>query len=74
MNNRITKQELEFVVGMMNSAEKEHPKAKVVFDIERQEVLITYPLPQDFKAITGGIINNGKIKSSPKKLTAAEIL
>lgn len=48
MKKRLTSREIHVILSEMQRAEDEHPKAKVLFDIELKEILITYPLPQDF--------------------------
>jgi hypothetical protein len=41
-------EQMEILLGEMKSCKRENPKAKVVYDLERNEILITYPLPIDF--------------------------
>lgn len=44
----LTVTEIEFVLGKMKQLQKDHPKAIVVYDVEANRVLITYPLPKEF--------------------------
>lgn len=39
---------LKHLLKEMEIRQKEHPKATVLFDLERGQILITYPLPPDF--------------------------
>jgi hypothetical protein len=48
MNKDLTTEEVGFIYGQMKSLEVQHPKAKIKYDLERNEVLITYQLPADF--------------------------
>lgn len=48
MKRELTKEQINFILVEMNKMQDEHPKARVVFDTERNEILITYPLPRDF--------------------------
>lgn len=50
MNSADTKQ-IEFLLNDMRRLQADHPKARVVYDFDRREVLITYPLPEDFFTI-----------------------
>lgn len=45
--SELTIQELEFTIGEMKVLQKEHPKARILFDAEKRRIDITYPLPQD---------------------------
>lgn len=36
------------LIGTMEAAQTEHPKAKVVYDAENGEIKILYPFPKDF--------------------------
>lgn len=44
----LTIQELEILIVSMKEAQTEHPKAKVLFDMDTNEIKITYPFPKDF--------------------------
>lgn len=44
----LCKNQLEFLIGQMEALEKEHPKAQIVYDTEKNCVQIKYPLPHDF--------------------------
>ena len=48
----ITEQELEYALGQMRALKKSHPKAKVIFDPERNGVIISYPLPKNLLEIS----------------------
>jgi hypothetical protein len=47
MKKELTTTEIEFILGQMKALESEHPKARILFDLERMRVEITYPLPKD---------------------------
>ena len=51
MNKKATIQQIEFLLGIMKSAQAEHPKATIYYDWENTEMRITYPLPNDFNKI-----------------------
>lgn len=40
--------QLECVIEQMKHCQKEHPKARIMFNLEYQRVDITYPLPKDY--------------------------
>lgn len=44
---KATIEQLEYLIGEMKKSQAEHPKAKVYFDWEDNEIRITYPLPID---------------------------
>ena len=48
-----TIEELEFLLREMRKLQNENPKAKILYDIERERIYITFPLPKDFKEIQG---------------------
>lgn len=39
---------MQMILGEMERLQKEHPKATVLYDQERDQILITYPLPVDY--------------------------
>ncbi len=39
---------LKVLLAEMENIQKDHPKATVVYDIERRRIELTYPLPKDF--------------------------
>lgn len=49
---KVTKDEIEMILREMARAEVEHPKAKVYYSFEDNEVRITYPLPFDLREFT----------------------
>ena len=48
MKKQMDLQSIQHVASLMVSLTQEYPKAKIVFDLERGEVLATYPLPKDY--------------------------
>ena len=52
MKIQITITELEMILGEMKRLQIKNPKARVVYDIERMNIYITYPLPKDFGKIS----------------------
>lgn len=53
-----TTEQLEFILGRMKIAQREHPKATIYYSWEDNEIRITYPLPRDlqiFKTIKNGL-------------------
>lgn len=51
-------EQMHLIVAQMREAMKEHPKARVYFSPEQNEVRIIYPLPADLDGFRGGIIRN----------------
>ncbi len=49
MKRSLTKQQLEFILGQIKYLEKDHPKAEIIYDIESNRVIITYPLSEELK-------------------------
>lgn len=45
-------EQMEYCVSEMKKAQAEHPKAKIYYDWEDNEIRITYPLPPDFEKFT----------------------
>lgn len=43
---------MSLLLETMKAAQGEHPKAKVIYDVERGDIVITYPLPKDFAPMT----------------------
>ena len=43
----LTIAQIELLLGEMKACQRDHPKAKVIYDTEQQRLFITYPLPQD---------------------------
>ena len=41
-------EEIGYILKEMKSLEAQYPKAKVIYNLERQEILITFPLPIDY--------------------------
>ena len=60
MKPKLTIEDIEILLKTMKKAQVEHTKANIKYDTERNEVLITYPLPNDFMQVQafGKIINN----------------
>ena len=52
MEKKTTVEQLEYLIKEMHHAQTEHPKAKVYYDWEDNEIRITYPLPLDYKNFT----------------------
>lgn len=48
MKTEINKEQLKIVLNQMEAIEKEHPKANVYYDTEKQQIVISYPLPKDY--------------------------
>jgi len=48
MSKEINKEQLKIVLSKMEAIEKEHPKANVYYDTEREQIVISYPLPKDY--------------------------
>lgn len=46
---KATVEQIEYLINEMRKAENEHPKAKVYFDWEDNEIRITYPLPKNYE-------------------------
>ena len=49
MIRELTINDLKFILVEMEGLQEEHPKAKVIYDIERMRMYVTYPLPNDLK-------------------------
>lgn len=45
---KLTIEQMEFILGEMRKYQAEHPKAKVYYYTKDGEVRITYPLPADY--------------------------
>jgi hypothetical protein len=52
MNNYLRLGDMQEIVGQMQQKQHEHPKAIVLFDVERMRVEITYPLPERFYEVS----------------------
>lgn len=48
MNKYLTINDVKMTLSAMEKYQKDHPKADVIFDIERMRIEITYPLPQAY--------------------------
>ena len=48
MSKQFTIEQVSIILSDMNRLKIEHPKANILFDLERNQILITYPLPKDF--------------------------
>ena len=44
-------EQIEYLIKEMYKTKAEHPKAKIYYDWEDNEIRITYPLPKDFDPI-----------------------
>lgn len=51
MNKQLTVFEVEDILKGMKQAQEEHPKTSVVYDLERNQILIVYPLPKDYEML-----------------------
>ena len=48
MKDELLVEHLEIVIAQMKECAVQHPKAKVSFDLSKQRISITYPLPNDY--------------------------
>ncbi len=51
MPERLNKNQLQMMLAEIESLEKEHPKAEVVYSVDQRMILILYPLPKNFQEI-----------------------
>lgn len=49
---KVFREQIEMILKEMLQAEIEHPKARVYYSFEDNEVRITYPLPLDYERFT----------------------
>jgi len=48
MINELDIELVERVLQSLKEIQKQHPKAKVVYDTEREDIIISYPLARDY--------------------------
>lgn len=48
MNKTLTINDLKILLAHAQKYQEEHPKATILYDVERMTILITYPLPKEF--------------------------
>ena len=48
MGKKLYSEQLRMLVEQIESIKREHPKADVFYNVELDQVQITYPLPKDF--------------------------
>lgn len=58
MKDELSQTEIEYILEQMKSCKREHPKAKVYYDTVKRQVVISYPLPDDFMRIKDVKFNN----------------
>lgn len=57
LSTELRKEHLEDILAEIRKLEIEHPRARVVYDVDRNGIYIYYPMPKDFRKIKsfGGI-------------------
>jgi hypothetical protein len=58
MKDELNLQQLKAIVQEVRYWEKEHPKANVTYDTEKNRINITYPMPKDFWQVKDIKISN----------------
>lgn len=53
MKKEITIEEMECLLNEMGRLRIQYPKAKVIYDMERDMIYISFPLPSDYLKIRG---------------------
>lgn len=48
MQQEFNEEQLEVILKQVRSIKKQHPKANVSYDIAKQRIVISYPLPDDY--------------------------
>lgn len=47
MKPELNLKQLETILAEVSTVQEQHPKANVVYDTERHQILVTYPVPRD---------------------------
>jgi|GEM_PF-3627054 len=53
LKEEYTINEIEILLSEMRRIQNENPKAKVIYDTQREKIYISFPLPSDFTKIRG---------------------